>query len=475
MKKYVVVIIALLVLLVWLFSSSELSGESRQWADTIDKDFSAYSMLEELCTRIGGRLSGSKEGRMVEDFILKKLNEFGYTNAYGDSFNHQGWQREDCSLRVTSPVKLEIPSLALGLTPAYADVNAKIIDAGMGYKIDFEKIGSDKVKDKIVLIDMKNRSGERHIHRTERIKIAREYGAAGVIIINVNHGNLLLAGNSTFFEVLNIPALSISYENGSELKEIIKKHKDVTVSIKMSNKLFGAISRNIVLEIPGKINNEIILVGAQADAWDIGQGATDNGIGVCTLLEIARHFKKQNFKPYRSLKLIWFMGEELGLMGSFAYVEKHKSELKNILQMINLDEVDNPIGFNLIMNSGRKEWFENLAKKLKPLGMQNIVVQKPLLNSDHVPFMLNGIAILTFLSKQNYEIQRNYHSRGDRIELVSKEHLKNTVKIIGLTIRELANDTSIKKVRLTPGQVKKKIIELNLEDALRLENLWHFN
>ena len=67
--------------------------------------------------------------------------------------------------------------------------------------------------------------------------------------------------------------------------------------------------------------SEVVLVGAHFDSWDPGQGAQDDGVGVAAVLEAARILKSLGIKPRRTIRFVFFSGEEQALLGSRAYVE----------------------------------------------------------------------------------------------------------------------------------------------------------
>ncbi len=78
---------------------------------------------------------------------------------------------------------------------------------------------------------------------------------------------------------------------------------------------------NTVAEIPGSEKpDEVVIIGAHLDSWDLGTGATDNGTGSTAVLEAARALKKSGVKPKRTIRFVLFTGEEQGLNGSKAYV-----------------------------------------------------------------------------------------------------------------------------------------------------------
>ena len=66
-------------------------------------------------------------------------------------------------------------------------------------------------------------------------------------------------------------------------------------------------------EIPGTERaNEIVLLGAHLDSWDLGQGAIDDGAGVAIVIEAARLIGRLERKPARTVRVVLFAVEESG-------------------------------------------------------------------------------------------------------------------------------------------------------------------
>ncbi len=90
-----------------------------------------------------------------------------------------------------------------------------------------------------------------------------------------------------------------------------------------------AESGNVIAEIPGSdAAGEIILVGAHLDSWDLGTGAVDDGAGVAIIMAAGKVLLEQlATSPRRTIRLVLFGSEEVGLVGAKAYAERHKAEL----------------------------------------------------------------------------------------------------------------------------------------------------
>ena len=94
--------------------------------------------------------------------------------------------------------------------------------------------------------------------------------------------------------------------------------------------------RNMIAEIPGNYRpDEIIVAGAHIDTWPGTVGASDDASGCAMLVEFARWFAAH--PPERTVRLIWFTGEEPDRRGSLAYVRCHASEVPHIKLYVNLD------------------------------------------------------------------------------------------------------------------------------------------
>jgi hypothetical protein len=97
--------------------------------------------------------------------------------------------------------------------------------------------------------------------------------------------------------------------------------------------------KNLILTIPGKTTPaEVVIMSAHLDDMPFegaAPGADDNGSGVAALLEAARIMQHTRFD--RTIRLIWFTGEEQGLVGSGMYVNDDDHDLTGVVGVINLD------------------------------------------------------------------------------------------------------------------------------------------
>src|SRR5947209_1469371 len=128
--------------------------------------------------------------------------------------------------------------------------------------------------------------------------------------------------------------LAVAHEHYALLHRLASRGEPhrTRIELEVSNKFIpGPIKvLNTIGEIKGSEKpDEVVVVGAHLDSWDLGQGTVDNGTGTCVVLETARILAKLP-APKRTIRFILFTGEEQGLNGSKAYVEQHKEELPRI-------------------------------------------------------------------------------------------------------------------------------------------------
>ena len=76
----------------------------------------------------------------------------------------------------------------------------------------------------------------------------------------------------------------------------------------------------MIVDVPGRVSDEIVVIGAHLDSWDLGTGALDDGAGVGITMAVAKLLLNLERPPRRTVRLILFGAEEVGITGARAYV-----------------------------------------------------------------------------------------------------------------------------------------------------------
>ncbi len=451
----------------------------------VDNNAQVYETLKNSTSRIGHRLTGSVNGEKAEEDAYQLLKSYGFSNVKFQNFEVEAWARDEVSLSI-APLKsdnykdLEVVSLAM--TPVKSDIEGEIIDLGNGLEEDFESLKT-KVPGKIVLMNiglLNPKKGTRNLHRSEKTAIAIEHGALGVIFVNTVKGNVLLTGTaSVTSNLIEIPAVCISYENGEELRDWMKEQANLQAEIHMRNTSGLIKARNVIATLEGKdskLKNEKIIIGGHLDSWDLAQGAIDNGIGSYSIIDIARTFKALNLETKRSIEFILFMGEEEGLLGSKAYAKEmiEKGEENQVVYMINLDMTNNVNGFNA---GGRPE-MENIIREIGNTiqsidkNFENNFANAAGLHSDHQTFLMEGIPAGWPMGKLEPNVGNCYHANCDSFDLVDKKELEKNVKYTAMYLFALSNLDNFPAKKLNFSETREFFIKQNLKRELELGNEW---
>ena len=201
----------------------------------------------------------------------------------------------------------------------------------------------------------------------------------------------------------------------------------------MTHRFPTAQAVNIIAEIPGSARpDEIVILGAHLDSVDLASGATDNGAGVVNLLEVLRGILALNLRPARTLRFIFFTGEELEGLGSRAYVHDHAGELKNIQCVLVQDK-----GAGRILGwptMGEEAWVPCLAEAMAPaytIGCTQII-PGIITQSDHDAFFEVGVPAF-FAYQESLDYWTVYHSDLDSFDHVVKENLVQGCQALAAT------------------------------------------
>jgi carboxypeptidase Q len=239
----------------------------------------------------------------------------------------------------------------------------------------------------------------------------------------------------------DIPVVSLANEQEQLISNIIDSGHPVRIKLDIQNTFSaGPVpSHNIVGEIRGSQNPEqIVIVSAHLDSWDLATGAIDDGFGVAAVLGAAHSIISSGVKPKRTIRFVLFTGEEQGLLGSKAYLQAHPGELHNVICAFALDWGNGPI--TKIPLAGHEELrtpLEDLFRSMADLASIK-VVSGFLMSTDAYAFTLAGIpGIAPFQDSPNYSMIG--HSAADTLDKVNPQVLTRDSATLALLALWLAD------------------------------------
>ncbi|HEX5502480.1 MAG TPA: M28 family peptidase [Thermomicrobiales bacterium] len=409
-----------------------------------------YRNLLHLCDDLGARFGGSASEHAAADFLLGKMREYGLHGAHVEEFPVYTWERGSCDLALVAPVARTVSAIAMPFAGS-GIFEGELVDVGEGEAADFARAG-DAVRGKFVLSAAEtNRPGEQTLHRTDKYRLAVEAGATGYVFVNKNPGLLHITGAlyartpggaADADHEAPIPAVGVSHEGGALLRRLAARGTP-RVRLHLKNRTYRSHSANVVGDIPGQHPEEVVLIGGHYDGHDVAQGAADDAAGTLVGLEAGRVLAPCAGQLRRTVRIICYGYEELGLGGSWAHAERYTApDADRLACMVNLDGAGRGGGgqeqVTATGDPAFAAYFKDLAKRLRyDFGVRDRIGA----HSDHFPFFLAGFPSAGLSSRDAIAgmIGRGYgHTEGDTVDKVTLRGLQMGAALAARVALDLA-------------------------------------
>ena len=437
--------------------------------------------LRRLTDEIGGRVSGSPQMAKAIEWGVAAFRAAGI-DVHAEKYTLPvTWSEGDTRLELLGPAKFPVRLKAEGWSPATpaGGIEASVVDVGYGTEDDLAKAGAC-MKGAILLVHSDIGSTwadlfNEYLRPPMIIDRAVKEGAAAILWIGAREKLLLYRHtNSLAGEIDKIPQGVLAREDGLRLARTVAAYPGkVRVRLDMPNKIGGPIEQqNVVGEIRGyEKPDEIVIIGAHLDSWELGTGALDNGCNAALVIEAARAIKATGLLPRRTIRFVLFSGEEQGTIGSFEYVKAHRAELDKIRAMITYDSgVGRVTGYSL---AGRRDIEAGVREVLKPLESwgANTHTYDASFGTDNFDFMLEGVLTLV-ANQEEANYLPNYHAASDTLDKVDMRELKLHTAFAALTAWGIADRTEPLGKRLTRAELDVLVKETGLDQQLKLLGYW---
>jgi len=169
-----------------------------------------------------------------------------------------------------------------------------------------------------------------------------------------------------------IPAAALATPDGDLLHRALAGGSTIHVSLALGCRpLPLGESSNVLGELPGGDKaDEIVLLGAHLDSWELGTGALDDGAGCAIVLEAARLMAALPARPRRTVRVVLFANEELGIGGGRAYADAHQLEAPSHVAALEADQGDGkPWALRVPASQQHSPLTGALMAALAPLGL----------------------------------------------------------------------------------------------------------
>lgn len=308
-------------------------------------DSRAYELVASLTTEVGPRLAGTEAEARARDWAVDKLQALGFSNVRIEPFEVPLWIRGLERAEVVSPYAQPLVITALGGSAATPEAGVEGDVIAFSSLAGLAGASTAEVREKIVFIDevmTRTQDGSGYTvanaKRRSAAYLAAEKGAVAVLIRSVgtsthrfaHTGQMRRAGAGEAAK--GVPAAALAAPDADQLQRMLARSESVRLRVVLTPQQQPAgESGNVVAEIPGRgAENEIVLVGAHLDSWDLGTGAVDDGAGVGIVAAAAAHLlDNAPGELQRTVRIVLFGAEEVGLVGAKAYAERHAAALEN--------------------------------------------------------------------------------------------------------------------------------------------------
>ncbi len=437
--------------------------------------------LRRLTDEVGGRVTGTPEMAKAVEWGVGAFRAAG-VDVHAEKYTLPvTWSEGDTRLELLGPVKFPVRLKAEGWSPATpaGGIEANVVDVGYGNEDDFAKAGG-LVKGAILLVHSDIGSTwadlfNEYLRPPTIIEHAVKGGAAAILWMGARERLLLYRHtNSLTGEIDKIPQAIVAREDAMLLARLVAVYPDRTlVLLQMPNKIGGPVEQeNVVGEIRGYGKpDEIVILGAHLDSWELGTGALDNGCNAALVIEAARAIKATGLLPRRTIRFVLFSGEEQGTIGSFEYVKAHRAELDKIRAMITYDSgIGRVTGYSL---GGRRDIEAGVREVLKPLeswGANNHTYDASF-GTDNFDFLLEGVPTLV-ANQEEANYLPNYHAASDTLDKVDMRELKLHTVLAALTTWGIADRAEPLGKRLSRAELDVLVKETGLDQQLKLLGYW---
>ena len=307
--------------------------------DKAIKDNSAYEILKSLTTEVGARHPGTPGEKAAIKWSVNKFNALGFDKVYTEDVKMNGWIRNLETAEVLLPSYQKLVITALGRSKSTPEGGLEAEIAHFKTYADLEKAEDGSLKGKIAFISnrmerFKNGKGygSANIARSKGHELAAKKGAEALLIRSIgtgDHRNPHTGATNIAMGYTAVPAVALSNPDADQLVRLLNYGHTPKLRLNIQTQDLGPIvTKNVIGEITGReLPNEVVVIGGHLDSWDLGTGAVDDGAGVAIAMATAAFIKNNaEMRPRRTIRVILWGAEELGLIGARAYAKARQED-----------------------------------------------------------------------------------------------------------------------------------------------------
>ena len=371
------------------------------------------------------------------------MKRAGLSDVHPESWTlHRGWTRVHAYAHLTAPINRELSVASYGWsgsTQGAVTGEVVLVDGGAA----LTKESTQRWRHRIVLVAPVSKDIIRDVADAPVLaKWAEKAHALAVIDGIARPGAILHTGPLGYQgRETSLPFLDMPEPQRQQLERLVRQGARPKVRLNISTRFSNGrvTEENVVGEIRGsQLPEEMVLLGAHLDSWDLSPGATDDGTGVAVVIAAARLIHDSGIAPSRTIRFVLFTGEEQGLLGSQAYVQRHRAEMASLVCAFALDWGAGPISrFPL---AGHPEMEAPLQQLFRTSDTFKSIEISPgfLTFTDGFSFTFAGLPGIG-LEQDSPDYDRKAHSAEDALGAVDESALRFNTRVLAQTAVWLAN------------------------------------
>lgn len=374
-------------LLAWpLLAAAPLSEASLDAARALREralaDDTAYDLVRSLTTEVGPRPAGSPGDARAVAWAVDNLKRLGFENVHTESVTVPHWVRGEARAEIVTPWPQRLAVAALGGSVATPPGGIEAAVVPVANIAELDALPRERVQGRIVFFTHRmerNRDGSGYGVAVE----ARSHGAAAaakqgaVAMVMRSSGTSRTrtphtGGQRVADGIPPIPALAMSNPDADLLERQLGSGREVRLRLENTSRWDAETqSANVIGEIRGRGRaDEIVLLAAHLDSWDLGTGAHDDGAGVAIVTAAASLAGRAERRPRRTIRVVLYANEEFGLSGAKAYAAAHAGELpRHVLGLESDAGAFEPYGLAARVGPDRLPLVRAMQAAIEPLGI----------------------------------------------------------------------------------------------------------
>ena len=415
---------------------------AEQLRDKALLDDTGYRIVESLTTEVGARLAGSPADLRAREWAVAKFKALGFDKVYTEPVTFPLWERRSEHGAILAPFPQPLTLTALGYSPA-TPKGGLTADVVKFDSLDALKAADPAaIKGRIVYIGYRmQRHQDGHDYgigspiRTQGPVIAQAKGAAGFLLRSAGtdaHSRTPHAGVTGFRDPAKaIPAAALSNLDADQLERVLAYGKPVSVKMELDCGITGQYTgANVIGEVTGRKHPEqVVAIGGHLDSWDPGTGAIDDGAGVAIAMAAAKLIRDLPQRPDRTIRVIAFANEEMGLWGGRAYADKHGDEVARFQLGTESDFGAGKIWrMSASVKPQARGAIEQIAAVLAPLGVAYDAKRPGGGGSDLSQMHARGMAALS-LTQDGTNYFDYHHTANDTLDKIDPRELAQNVAV----------------------------------------------